>query len=212
MDADAMTSSALGASNAARFQAFAAQLAGQSIGGAAASEEAAAQAGSLAQEVNASLVLKATMNGTVLTAEPASLLYRQVGAGEAVLTLAGVTSESANAAGVEAVRLYIPAEALRRIEPGAEVALAPPGRFSILRMRLPRLDGAAVSLPAGLVVRSEYKGITLPTFYTGRLPLAAETPPLPLGSGGSAKIFGPRRSLFQRAIDMVMGTVRAHVW
>ena len=211
-DAAALASSALAASNSADFQSFGAQIQGRSIGSAAASEEAADRSRSLAQEANASLVLKATEEGTVLTADPASLLYRQVGAGEAVLTLAGAAVDSANAAEVESVRLFIPAEALRRIEPGAEVALAPPGQFAILRLKLPPLDGEAVSLPAGLIDRPEYKGIALPTFYTGRLPLPAHSPPLPLGLGGSAKIFGPRRSLFMRAADVVMSTVRAHVW
>ncbi len=211
-DAAALTSSAVAASNSARFQAFEAQLEGQSIGSAAASEEAAARSGSLAQEANASLVVKATEEGTVLTPDPASLLYRHVGAGEAMLTLAATNAASANATGFESVRLFIPAEALRRTEPGAEVALAPPGQFSILRMKLPPIDGEAVSLPAGLMEHQDYKGIALPTFYTGRLLLPAHAPSLPLGMGGNAKIFGPRRSLFMRVADVAMSTVRAHIW
>ena len=211
-DAAAFTSSALAASKSAHFKVFEAQLEGRSIGGSAATEEAAFRSETLAQEANASLVLRAPEEGTVLTPDPASLLYRRVGAGEPVLSLSGATAAATTGAPLENIRLFIPAEALRHIEPGAEVALAPPGQFPILRMKLASVDGQAVSLPAGLVKRSEYKGIALPTFYTGRLPLPAQAAPLPLGLAGSAKIFGPRRSLFMRSVDVTMGTIRAHVW
>jgi hypothetical protein len=212
MDAAMLKSRALAASRSADFQAFEAQLKGQSIGGMAVSQEAATRFGSIAQEANASLVVRAPEDGTVLTPDAGSLLYRKVGAGEAVLALAGTPANSANAGEAKSVRLFVPAGALRRIEPGSEVALAPPGQFSILRMKLPLVGGEPVTLPVGLVNRSEYKGIALPTFYSARVPLPPQVRSLPLGLGGSAKVFGPRRSLFLRGLDVVVSTVRAHVW
>ncbi len=212
MRAAGLASSAAAAASSASFQAFEAQLEGQSIGSAAASEEAARNSSALAQEAQASLVIKATEQGTVLTPHPGSLLYQQVAAGEPLLTLAGMDAGEKHAADAEFIRLFIPAEALRRARPGAEVALAPPGEFSIVRMRLPALDGEAVTLPAGLLARQQYVGIALPTFYTARVTAPAGARSLPLGMAGTAKIFGPRRSLFMRAADVVINTVRAHVW
>ena len=212
LSAASLRSSAAAATHSASFEAFEAQVEGRSIGSAAASEEAAKSSSAIAQEAQDSLVVRATEDGTVLTPNPGSLLYQHVAAGETLLTLAGADAGAKRTGDAESIRLFIPAEALRRAQPGAEVALAPPGEFSILRMRLPPLDGEAVALPAGLMARQQYVGIALPTFYTARLTLPDGSRPLPLGMAGTAKIFGPRRSLFVRTVEVVINTVRAHVW
>lgn len=124
MSAAALTSSAAAAARSATFQAFEAQLEGRSIGSAAASEEAARNSSALAREAQASLVIKATEQGTVVTPHPGSLLYQQVAAGEPLLTLAGMDAGAKHAADSESIRLFVPAEALRRAQPGAEVALS----------------------------------------------------------------------------------------
>jgi hypothetical protein len=91
------------------------------------------------------------------------------------------------------------------------VAIIPPGRFSAIRMTLGPLDGEAVNLPEGLVVKQDYRGIELPTFYSARMTLP-DSDQLPLGTAGRAKIFGVRRSLFRRFVTVVANLVRSHVW
>jgi hypothetical protein len=148
--------------------------------------------------------LRAPVDGIVLTEDPEGLLHQNVSSGQALLTLAD--------AGPRVARVFVPAVSLERVPRDAEIVLAPPGQFSVIRMSLPALEGDAVTLPAGLVAKQDYKGITLPTFYYARLQLAGDAGELPLGMSGEAKIFGARRSLFQRAATVVMNLVHAHVW
>jgi putative peptide zinc metalloprotease protein len=208
MDVAAMGSSAGAAMGEAHYDAFAAELAGQSIGTAAAGEEAARRSRGLADEAANSLVVRATVDGRVLTAQPRSLVGQQVGSGEELLTLAG----GAHGEVQRRVRVFIPAGEMNRIRVGDEVAMSPPGRFAMVRMRLTPLDGAAATLPEGLIAHPEYKGIALPTFYCARMMLPEGSPRLALGTAGVAKVFGARQSLAARVAEVVVDVVRAHVW
>lgn len=210
MDVAGMTSSAWLAMGSAHFDAFEAQLAGQSIGTAAAGEKAAKRSEGLADEAQVSLLVRATMDGRVLTPQPGELVNQQVGSGEALLMLAGDGGGGEQA--VERLRLFIPAGEMNRIRPGDEVSVAPPGRFSIVRMRLTPVEGETATLPIGLIEHQDYKGIALPTFYCARIALPTGSPRLALGMVGVAKVFGARKSVASRAVDVVGDVVRAHVW
>jgi hypothetical protein len=164
----------------------------------------------VAEEAQTSLVVRATADGRVLTPQPGELVDQQVGSGEALLTLAG--DGAAEGQGEQRLRLYIPAGEINRIQPGDEVAVAPPGRFTIVRTRLTPLEGEAAMLPAGLITHQDYKGIELPTFYCARVVLPVGSPRLALATAGVAKVFGARRSLAARIVDVVADVVRAHVW
>jgi putative peptide zinc metalloprotease protein len=203
-DVASMRSNAAAQMDAARFDAFGAQVRRQSIGTAASEQDAANRTSALAKTAQSSLLLTAPADGVVLTADPAALLDQDVATGQSLIALAE--------GGRRVARVFIPASALNRIPAGAEVALAPEGRFSILRLRLTPLEGEALSLPAGLVAQQDYKGIVLPVFYCARVPLPAMQEPLPLGSSGEVVIFGRRRSLFERGVNVMANLVRAHVW
>ncbi len=209
-DVAGMTSSSQAAIGSARYHAVEAQLGGRSIGASAAEETGARRSAGLADEAQASLVVRATVDGRVLTPQPDELVDQQVGSGEALLTLAG--DGSAEGKGEQRLRLYIPAGEMNRIQPGDEVAVAPPGRFTIVRMRLASLEGEPATLPAGLIPHQDYKGIELPTFYGARMALPVGSPRLALGTVGVAKVFGARRSLAARIVEVVVDVVRAHVW
>lgn len=210
--AAAMLSSAAAGEGAARYQAFEAQLHGQSIGLAAAGEEAASQAHRIAAEAQASLLVTAPESGVVLTADPAALVNRRVASGGVLLQLAGDTAGTEQATASPVVRIYLPAGALDRVQPGAEVGLLVPGRLSVLRLRLGNVDGEAVPLPAGLIAHQDYKGIVLPTFYTSRLTLPSSASAMPLGTAGEAKVFGARRSILGRLATIALDLARKHVW
>ena len=199
-----MRATATAEGNAARYKAFAAQVSGQGIGSAASSQEEAAQAGGIVDSVQSALTMTSPASGVVMTADPASLLNQDVASGQSLLTIAEE--------GPRVARVYVPASALDRIPAAADVVLAPPGRFEHIRLRLGKMEGGAVSLPPGLIASQDYKGITLPTYYSALTAVPAAGGTLPLGTAGEAKIFGQRRSLFQRCVSIVANLVRAHVW
>jgi len=152
-------------------------------------------------------------DGVVLTEDPAGLLDRQMASGETLLSLAGNAAGGADGERLrKTVRLFLPAGALNRVQPGAEVGLDVPGRFSILRLRLGPVDGEAVALPPGLVPHQDYKGVTLPVLYSSRMNLPESAGDLPLGIAGLAKVYGPRRSLAGRMVNVALNLMRAHFW
>jgi putative peptide zinc metalloprotease protein len=201
--AASMRSTSDSQTSSATFQTFSAELGGASIGVGAARQNAAIHSGRLADEAQNSLILTAPINGIVLTENPGALLDQNAASGQSLLRIA----ES----GPPIVRIFVPVSALDRIPTGAEVAIIPAGRFSPIRMTLAPLEGEAVNLPPGLVARQDYKGIELPAFYSTRMELAPADN-LPLGTAGTARIFGARRSLLGRLVTITLNLVRAHVW
>lgn len=199
-----LSAGAAAAVDQARYRAVSAAMAQGTTGSAAADRDAARRTSSLAQQADRSLVLRAPADGIVLTSDPAALLNQNVGPGQGLLALADATSPPV-------ARLFVPAAALDRIPSNAAVTLLLPGQFHVLHLTLAHLDSDAVPLPKGLIARQDYKGIVLPTFYSARLPLPASAH-LPLGTSGEAKVFGPRRSLMQRIVTVILNLVRAHVW
>jgi putative peptide zinc metalloprotease protein len=208
MDVGGMALSARAMMGSERYHAIEAQLAGRSVGASAAIEEAARRSGALAYEAQKSLIVKATVDGTILTSQPDELIDQQVGSGEPLLSIAGEPPGQE----YEWLRLYIPAGVVNRVHPGDEVAIVPPGDFSVMRTRLTSLEGESATLPQGLIAHQDYKGIVLPTFYCARVKIASANTGLPLGTAGPAKIFGSRRSLAARIFEVVVDLVRAHVW
>jgi putative peptide zinc metalloprotease protein len=202
--AAALTASADAQTADARFRVYGAQVRHASIGTAASAEAAAARFEDLAQQNQASLELTAPADGIVLTSDPGVLLHQQIAGGQSLLKIAE--------AGPCVARIFVPASALNHVTAGADVSLAPTGSFSVIRLKLAPLEGAAVSLPAGLTPHQDYKGIVLPEFYSSRTELPPSAPGLPLGTSGNAIIFGRRRSLFERAALVINDLIHAHVW
>ena len=199
-----MRLAALAQSGSANFQSVSAQMEGRSIGTAAADQDAAARMLQLADETQSSLELKAPVDGIVLTENPGLLRDQDVASGESLLSIAD--------GGSRFVRIYIPASALDRIPRNAELALALPGQFSVLRTALARPSGDPVALPEGLIARQSYQGIKLAVFYSARteLPESAGNPMF--GLSGEAKIFGPRRCLAERIWTVGANVFRSHIW
>jgi putative peptide zinc metalloprotease protein len=204
VDAVAFHAQAAAITGSSRFRSFEAQLQGQSIGSAAAEQDAASQSRDLSSEVQGSLLIRSPIHGVVLNPDPDSLLGNPVASGQPLLTVAND--------GPRLVRLYLPFSALKRILPHSEVLLMPPGRLSVVQLRIQSMDGQTVNLPPDFAGKQTYKGIELPTFYSARIPLPASVAGLPLGSSGSAKILGVRRSIFERCARDGLDLVRQHIW
>jgi hypothetical protein len=190
--------------HSASFQAFDAELHGQSIGLAAARQNGALHFTRLAGEAESSLTVESPKDGTVLTRDPASLLGQDVGPGQPLVDLADD--------GPCAVRVYVPSAALEHIQAGAALSLELPGRFSTVHLTLAQPGGDEVTLPQGLVAAQDYKGIKLPVFYTARMELPASGGSPGFGVAGRAIVFGVRRSLAGRAVGVVSDLLRAHIW
>ena len=203
-NASSMQSGAVAATSNARFQAVESELRGQSVGTAAADQEAAVRSRRLAHDAQSFLSITAPFDGIVLTQDPGALLNQSVSSGQPLLSLA--------ANGPRMVRVFIPVGEMDRVHVGDEVALAPLVHFSIPRLTLAPMDGEPVPLPGGLIAHQEYAGIVLPTFYSARMNLPAGFGDLPLGAAGRAVIFGERRSLLGRASSVLINLIRAHVW
>jgi biotin carboxyl carrier protein len=197
-------SSAAAQTGDARFQAFNAELRGDSIAGAAAQQTASTRSSGLARQAQSALVVTSPADGIVLTQDPGALLGQQVGSGQALLDVAD--------SGPRVVRVYIPVSTLDRIPPAAEVALALPGTFSVVRMKLAAPGGDAVSLPPGVVLSQDYKGIKMPVFYCSRMTLPDSAGNPRFGVSGEAKIFGERRSIAGRFVTSAFNLVKAHLW
>jgi len=202
--AASMHSRAVAQMSDARYQAITAELHGESIGAAAALQSASAHSTGIAGEAQSALVITAPADGTMVTQDPGALLDQDVGSGRALLDLAD--------AGPRMVRVYLPVSTLDRIPPGAEVALALPGKFSVVRMTLPAPGSDAVSLPPGLIPSQEYKGIKMPVFYCSRMTLPPSAGNPPFGVAGEAKIFGARRSMMERCVTSLYNLAKAHLW
>ena len=110
------------------------------------------------------------------------------------------------------VRVYISSSTLDRIPVNAEVALALPDRFSMVRMTLAAPGADAVGLPPGLVQSQNYIGIKMPVFYCSRMALPASAGEPLLGTSGEAKIFGKRHSIAGRLAIAILDLVKAHIW
>ncbi len=183
---------------------FSAELQHAGLGDALTAQQSAQRNHLIAAEQTAQLAVTAPVDGVVTTRNPESLLHRDVTTGEPLITIIDPSRLVA--------RLYIPASEMDRIHAGDTVALQPSFAFSEIHTRLGVIDGAAVPLPAGLLEQQEYQGITLPAFYSSRIPLQAGQEGLRAGMSGPIKIFGRRRSLADRVWTMVSELVRTHFW
>jgi putative peptide zinc metalloprotease protein len=202
--AASMHSAAVAQTEDTRFRTVTAELHGDSIGAAAAQQTVSTRYTQLAGEAESSLVIRAPVDGVVLTKDPSALLDQDVASGQPLLKIAD--------AGPHIALIYIPVSALDRIHAGAEIALALPDSFSIIRMPLAPFGSNAVDLPPGLIASQEYKGIKLPVFYCARMALPPSANDPRIGVSGQAKVFGARRSVAGRFATTVFDLVKAHFW
>jgi len=181
-----------------------AELQHSGLGGALAAQQAARDSSATAHEERAHLAVVAPAAGVVATADPQSLLNRDVTTGQPLLTIVDPTQLVA--------RLFVPVSEMDRVRVGDPVSLQLPFQFSEIHGRLGTMEGSAVPLPEGVIANQAYKGIALPAFYTTRIPLEAKEGEVRPGLSGEAKIFGTRRSLAYRLAILFANLVRTHFW
>jgi putative peptide zinc metalloprotease protein len=183
---------------------FAAELKHTGLGHALAEQDAARRSSAIAREESAQLDVTAPAGGVVATRDPENLLNRDVTTGETLLTVVDPSQL--------VVRLFVPVSEMDHIRVGDSVSLQLPSQFAEIHGQLGTMEGSAVPLPPGILVQQEYKGITLPTFYTTRMPLGDVVDQPHPGMSGEAKIFSRRRSLAERIFTAFSNLMHTHFW
>jgi multidrug resistance efflux pump len=183
---------------------YTAELRHSGLGEALAEHHGAQLSSAIAQDEAATLAVTAPASGVVSTMDPQNLVNRNVTTGEALLTIVNPLQLVA--------RLYIPTSEMQWVRGGDEVSLQPRSQFEEIRGHLGVMEGEAVTLPAGLMDRQEYKGMVLPVFYTTLLSLREHDDRIQMGMSGSAKIFGRRRSVAERIATKMGNIVHSHFW
>jgi putative peptide zinc metalloprotease protein len=183
---------------------FAAELHHTGLGEALVAQQAAHQASATARDEGAQLTVTAPVGGVISTADPESLLGRNVTTGETLLTVVDPSQLVA--------RLFVPVSEMDRVRVGNLVSLQLPSQFLEIHGRLGMLEGSALPLPPGFLAEQDYKGIALPAYYTTRIPVGEMREEIRPGMSGQAKIFGKRRSLADRLLTIFGNVLRTHFW
>jgi putative peptide zinc metalloprotease protein len=183
---------------------FNAELHHSGLGEALVAQQAAHGSSAIAREEGAQLVVAAPSAGVVASSDPENLLNRDVTTGETLLTIVDPSQLVA--------RLYIPASEMNRLRAGDPVSLQLPSRFSEFHGYLGPIEGSTNPLPLGILAVQQYKGISLPTFYTSRMSLEEIGGGIRPGMSGQAKIFSKRRSLADRILTALENVARTHFW
>jgi multidrug efflux pump subunit AcrA (membrane-fusion protein) len=183
---------------------FNAELHHAGLGEALVAQRAAQRNSTTAREEGAQLSVATPTAGVVATADPENLVNREVTTGETLLTIVDPSQLVA--------RLFVPASEMDRIRVGDPVSLQLSSQFREIRGRLGPMESSVVPLPPGLIANQEYKGMTLPAFYTARMPMEALDNSIRAGMSGQAKIFGRRRSIADRMAIMLGNLLHTHFW
>jgi hypothetical protein len=99
-----------------------------------------------------------------------------------------------------------------KFRPGAPAALQVDGVFGIRKVRTASLSPAATQIPAGLIDLTKYEGLKPPSFYVADLQIDNSEGTLRPGMVGTARIYGPRRSLGGMALESVVDFFGRRVW
>jgi putative peptide zinc metalloprotease protein len=185
-------------------QVFAAELQHSGLGEALAAQAAARGSTAAAKEQAAKLAVVAPAAGVVATADPQNLINRDVTTGEPLLTIVDPKKLVA--------RIYVPVSEMDRVRVGDPVSLQLPSQFTAIHGQLGAMEGSAMPLPPGLLAEEEFKGISLPTYYTTRLSLGKMGDGIRPGMSGQAKIFSRRRGLASRMMTAFGNVLRTLFW
>jgi putative peptide zinc metalloprotease protein len=159
--ASALTASADALTSKSRYRAFDAELQGQSIGGASANQLESQHSVRIAKEAQSSRIIDAPFDGVVLTHDPSNLQGQEVVSGQELLSLAD--------SGPRLVRIFVPAPALPRIPPSAEVEIDNPHVTLTTRPR-PALNSG------DLKYEEPARRLELPTLCRGVVFFCSELP------------------------------------
>jgi len=166
-------------------------------------EELAEKQRDLNQQV-AELSLTSPISGTVATPRLHDLLGSYLNAGDTLAEVADISILKA--------RIYVPEPQLRRVRPGSPVRLQYDSGFGTRDSSVLEIAPVSGIIEPGLIEVTKYKGIQPPGFFMASAIIANPDGQLLPGMKGTAKIYGPRRSLLSVAWDPIWDFVGRKFW
>jgi putative peptide zinc metalloprotease protein len=151
-----------------------------------------------------SLELKSPIAGTVVTPRVADRLGSEVMEGTELLEVDDLSRMRA--------RIYVPEQDMFKFGVGAPARLNVDGMMNTVTAWVAAIAPASSEIDPGLADVSKYKGLRPPNFYI--VDLLVENPEMQLKPGtiGTARIYGPRRSLAGFALRGVAHMFARKLW
>ncbi len=161
------------------------------------------QAGEL-KLASASLELKSPISGVVLTRRPSDRLGSYLTEGTQVLEVADLARLRA--------RLYLSEPDMYKLRAGLNASLQVDGVFGIRKAQTLTVAPMATQIESGLIDLTKYEGLRPPNFYVADLEVDNLNGFLRPGMVGTARVYGPRRSLGGLLVENAVNFVGRRVW
>jgi len=148
--------------------------------------------------------LVSDVSGTVMTPRLADLVgsYAEPGT-----TLAEVADLSTLAA-----RIYVPEAYLPKIHVGASAVLHPSTEWGGIAGKIQSIAPDPQAMEGGVTAKTSYEGTRSASFYVATVLIENPSGMLKVGSTGTAKIFGERRSLVGSAVKIAREFLQRKIW
>jgi len=166
-------------------------------------QELAEKRRDLNQQV-AELSLTSPIPGIVTTSRLHDLLGSYLNAGDTLGEVADIS--------VLRARIYVPEPQIRHVRPGSPVRLHSDSGLATRNSSVLEIAPVSGVIEPGLIEVPKYKGIQPPSFFMASAMIANADNQLLPGMKGTAKIYGPRRSLLRMAWDPIWDFVGRKLW
>lgn len=150
------------------------------------------------------LDVQSPVSGTVLSPRVRDLLGAYVEEGTELAQVGDLKNVRA--------RIYVSEYDLRRLRADASAKLHVDGMFGTWKARSVTISPASSEVPPNLIDLSKFAGMRPPNFYVADLIVANPEGELSPGMIGTARIYGPRKSLAGFALRAVVEAVSRKLW
>jgi putative peptide zinc metalloprotease protein len=163
----------------------------------------AQQTSMLASELS-QLQIDSPISGLVLTPRLSDWLGAYVPAGTELVEIADISSLRA--------RIYMSEHDISKFGVGSEARLLVNGIFQKWDSQVSHIEPLASDIPPGLTEASQYKGLHPPKFYAVDLMVRSPEGKLKPGMVGTARLYGPRRSLSGFGWQEIVNFLGRRLW
>jgi putative peptide zinc metalloprotease protein len=150
------------------------------------------------------LELKSPISGTVLTRRTVDKLGAYLKAGTPILEVADLSRLRA--------RLFVAEPDMYKIQAGLAGKLQINGIWGIRNAHTTAIAPASTQIEAGLIDLTKFEGLRPPNFYAADLEVDNSEGELRPGMVGTARVYGPRRSLGRLMTTSIVNFVGRRLW
>ena len=158
----------------------------------------------LLQEQVAQLSPASDIAGVIVTPRVEDRLGSYVLAGEQVAEVANTS--------VMRARIYLAESDLSKVGVGSRTKIHVTGMLHLFEGTVIAVSPSSVDVPPGLIEKEEYIGLHAPRYYYADIDVPNRQSALKIGMTGEAKVLVQRRSLAERAGEMLVNFVSRKVW